>query len=466
MAMAKKKNIQQHDTPVNDSAKSAIPQETVGRSQSPKEGMGMLNIFWIGVLVLLGYFWAYNAMGKTDEDIPEAEVKERPAFEGSSWFSGMYQDKMEAYLKGDSKLGKELTAKKVQWEFDYYDKMTFEDYLKGNKGHFVGEGCIKTYLGKNYVGDSTVNEQLRKAKVLQDSLKAKNIDLILVYIPNKESFMPEIIPERYLKYKRTTNNYDAYVQRSKQLGLNHLDFVPVLQLIKQKYPYPLYPQYGTHMSYFAESQAVNVVINYIQRLKGVEMPHLQTGNITYPSEPKVRDGDALAKTGLKDVPPSEPLAYPEIVGYTGSPAARPVKVLGIGDSYYRLFQYMGAMQYAFGNGEYWYYYNTVNPARPDRKEVWELDLRSEIEKNEVVMIFYCGNNLTFFSNGFIEDAYQLYTDPKGYAARVANERPVKEQKKRIHADPELLEEVTANAKQRNISVDSAITLMALENLDR
>ncbi len=464
--MAKRKNIQQQNMPVDDNAKATMPREQKDTSAS-KSGMGILNIVWIGVLVMLGYFFAYNSIGEKEE-IPNApEPKERPEFEGSSWFNGRYQDKLEAYLKGDSKLGKELTAKKVQWEFDVYDKMTFEDYLKGNKGHFVGEGCIKTYLGKNYLGDSTINEQLRKAKVLQDSLKARNIDLILVYIPNKESFMPEIIPAEYLKYKRTTNNYDAYIKRSQELGIDHMDFYPVLKAMKQKFPYyPLFPQYGTHMSYFAESQAVNVVINYIERLKGVEMLHLQTGNITYPSEPKVRDGDALGKTGLKDVPPSEPLAYPEIVGYTGSPAARPVKVLGIGDSYYRLFQYMGAMQYAFNNGEYWYYNNTVNPARPDRKEVWELDLRSEIEKNEVVLLLYCGNNLPNFGNGFIEDAYLLYTDPKAYNAKVAQERPVKEQKKIIHGDPELLEEVTVNAKERNISLDSAITLMALENLGR
>lgn len=449
-----KKNIKQ-DKPV---------QETL---VTQKSSMGTLGIVWIAVLLALGYLCIYNAMDNTDEDETAAAAqKERPEFEASSWFSGMYQEKLEAYLKGESRLGKELTAKKVQWDYDHYDKMNFEDYIKGNKNHFVGKGCIDTYLGKNYVGDSTVNEQLRRAKVIQDSLKRKNIDLVLVYIPNKEFFMPELIPSEYLKYKRTTNNYDAYVKKSKELGINHIDFYPVLQELQKKFTYPLYPQYGTHLSYFSESQAVNVIIRYIERLKGIEMPHLQTGNISYPSEPKVRDGDALAKTGLKDVPPSEPLAYPEILGYGGSPNARPVKTLGIGDSYYRFFGYMGTMQYAFNNGEYWYYYNAVNPARPDGKEVWELDLKSEIEKNEVVIVLYSGINLRNFGNGFFEDAYMLYTDPNAYYAKVKRDYPVKEQKKRIHADPELLEEATLSAKALGISMDSAINLMAHENLGR
>jgi hypothetical protein len=171
----------------------------------------------------------------------------------------------------------------------------------------------------------------------------------------------------------------------------------------------------------------------------------------------------LAKTGLKDVPKSAPLAYPE-VGFSASPNARPVKVLGIGDSYYRFFTYLGVSHYSFADGEYWYYYNSIVPETKEKKEVWEVDLKSKLEENEVVIVMYNAGNLFRLGDGFFDDAYLLYTNPKSYYAKVQKERPIKEQKKIIHNSPELLEEVTLKAKTLNISVDSAISLKANELL--
>lgn len=361
-------------------------------SRKPQDGItppdpnASLKFLWIGIMILFGYLLLYNNLQNDDEEETAATPVESPEFTGLAWFNGTYQDKTEAYLKNDSRIGKELLPLKNQIDFDVFDKYNMEDYIKGKKDFLLGEGGIMIYLGKNYVGDSVVEARTRMLKVVSDSLKNKGIDLLMIFTPSKEYFDPSLMPDKYTRYKKQKNTYEAYVEQCNKLGITNMDMLPFLHQLKSKYPnYPIFPQYGTHPSYFTECFIADTVIKYIERLKGVEMPHIAWNEIDYPSEPKVRDADAIAKARLKTLPQSIPLAYPRI-GYTGTANARPVKVLGIGDSYYRSFAYLGVMQTAFGNSEYWYYYNSVVPETPEKKEVWEYDLKKKLEENQVIII--------------------------------------------------------------------------------
>lgn len=430
---------------------------------TPSDPNASLKFLWIGILVLFAYLMLYNSLKNDDEDA--ITTTEAPEFNVLAWFNGTYQDKTEAYLKNDSRIGKELLPLKNQIDFDVFDKYNMEDYIKGKRNYLLSEGSIFSYLGKNYLGDSVITERSRKLKVVSDTLRNKGINLVVLLAPTKEYFEHDLIPDKYNRFKKQKNNYEYYLQKFNEYGILHIDLLPFFAALKTKYPnYPIFPQFGTHPSYFTECMIADTAIKFIERIRGVEMPHIAWNEIEYPSEPKVRDADAIAKARLKDPPQSIPMAYPKI-GYTGTAYARPVKTLGIGDSYYRSFAYLGVMQTAFGNGDFWYYNNTVVPETPDKKEVWELDLKKEIEKNEVILIEYCSNNLNIFAGSFIEDAYELYTNPKAYYTRVQKEMPVKRNIKTIHQDTDLLDEAQADAKNKNITLDSAIKLKAIQMLN-
>ena len=64
---------------------------------------------------------------------------------------------------------------------------------------------------------------LQKAKLVQDSLKKKGIDLLLVYAPGKGSFCKEFIEDKY-NHNFQNTNLNLYISNSKRLGLNYLDF--------------------------------------------------------------------------------------------------------------------------------------------------------------------------------------------------------------------------------------------------
>ena len=440
------------------STASSVPSATPA---SPLEtGSGGLRIVWIALLALFAYLLLYGATATPkDKDDNEIEVPESPAFDLSAWFSGVYQDKVETHLKDNSAIGKELIPLKNQIDYEVFHKLNLNDYIMGKDNWLVATSNIDAYYGRDYMGDSAISERLRKVKVLQDTLQRKGIDILLIYVPNKEQVFPEHIPDAYHKYTRHKTNIETYAAKSQEYGLHYINFLPFFQQLKPISKYPLYPQYGSHWSYYSECLAADTVIKYIAHLKQMELPRITWDKVSYPENPKVRDGDAMARCGLLDPPIGFGMAYPQIQ-YTGSAMARPVKTLGIGDSYYRGFLYLGVMETVFDKGELWYYYNSVVPESKPLKEVWEYDLKSKIEEHKMIIILSNNASLPSMGSGFIEDAYELYTNPKAYAARVLRERPVRQHKKEIHNSPELLDEALKLSKDRGITLDSAITLKA------
>ena len=119
---------------------------------------------------------------------------------------------------------------------------------------------------------------------------------------------------------------------------------------------------------------------------------------------------------------------------------------------------MQILQNSFGNGQFWYYNNKVipSPKQGEKVEAWELDLKSEIESNQVIVLMYSDGNLPKFGNNFIQDAYELYTSPVTYYARINNFKQIQEFAKQIRETPILLKKATKFSQLNKISLDSAI----------
>ena len=95
-------------------------------------------------------------------------------------------------------------------------------------------------------------------------------------------------------------------------------------------------------------------------------------------------------------------------------------------------------------------------------DVWPLNLKEQLESNQVVMLFYSDGNLPAYANSFIDDAYDLYTNPKAYYARVEKNKAIKEFEKQIREKPVLLKKATQKSNDLQIPLDSAIKLDAMK----
>jgi hypothetical protein len=444
------------EAPVRERKKSA--------SDNPKKDQ-TLKITWMVVLSLFACFMGFTILPSANEEKRAGSAPDFfTALNFQSWFNGFAQECAETNLRTGTPIGKKFLSLKAELDFTLFKKVSLENYIIGKNDAFVSEDGIYVYLGRSFAGTEAIAEKLRKVKVIQDTLKRKGIDIVLCFAPTKEYFLAdEVIPDKYLTYqKQEKNDYSEYVRISRAQHLNYMDLNRIMQNFRMQYSYPLYPQYGTHWSYFAECLVADTVIKYLEMLTKRPFPHLVSNRLDYPEKPRGRDNDGSLNVYLNRE--SIPLAYPALDIYE-PPNTPHTKVLGVADSYYRGFGYLRVTEHCFNYGDYWYYYNSVNPGPYGKNEVWEYDLKKKIEENRVIIIMDCSANLRNFGHGFIEDAYELYTDPTSYYARVQREKPLKAKMKLVHEDQELLFEAQTIARQEDIPLDSAVVKKARQLLD-
>ena len=166
------------------------------------------------------------------------------------------------------------------------------------------------------------------------------------------------------------------------------------QTLKKTTPYPLFPQFGHHWSYYGECIAVDTIIGHIEKLHHCDMPDIVWNKIDVVDTARSRDADVLKSMNLSVNPKQHmKLAYPEVM-FENDTLKNRTRVLTISDSYWYGPVYMGVPQNCFAGGQFWYYYNKIipNPSTTEKVEVWQLDLKQNIESNQVVMLLYSDGN--------------------------------------------------------------------------
>ena len=379
------------------------------------------------------------------------------------WFSGEYQSLKDDYNNDHWAFKETFVRLNNQFYYKAFNQIRVNSFVLGKDNYVYSEGYIFSAFGDDYVGEQKIKSKLEKAKIIQDSLKKKGIDLLLVFAPGKGEYCIEQIEDKY-KHTPNTTNYQSYIANSKQLGLNVLDLKAYFQKLKPTTPYPLFPKFGHHWSFYGECLAVDTIIGYIEKLHQCDMPDIVWKKIDVVDTARSRDADVLKSMNLyKNPDQNMKLAYPEVM-FEQDSTKNKTRVLTISDSYWYGPVYMGVGQNCFAGGQFWYYYNKVIPSpTPGQKvEVWQLDLKQQIESNQVIMLLYSDGNLPNFANTFIEDAYELFTNPKAYYARVEKNKHIKEFEKQIREKPVLLKKATQKSNDLQIPLDSAIKLDAMK----
>jgi hypothetical protein len=382
---------------------------------------------------------------------------DKPKFGIKEWLSGEYQQLSDDYDNDHWSMKESMVRLNNQFYYKAFNQIRVNNFVIGKNDYVFSEGYIFSAFGDDLVKESKVQDLLGKAKVVQDSLKKKGIDLLLVYAPGKGMGCREFVEDKYI-HPYTKTNHDLFAANSKQLGLNYLDLYAYFEQLKDMSPYPLFPKFGHHWSYYGECLAVDTIVKHIRQLHHCAMPGISWQSVEVVDTARSRDADVLKSMNLYSNPEQGmKLAYPQILFDTDS-SQNPVKVLTVSDSYWYGPVYMGVGQNCFGGGQFWYYYNKVipSPIQGQKVEVWELDLKKEVESNGVIMVLYSDGNLSGFGNNFIPDLYEMYTSPKTFEQRYAKYKQMQALAKEIRESPVLLKKATQESKDRGISLDSAI----------
>jgi len=411
---------------------------------------------WYGFLIFLGVLFI-KQMGT---DNPKKKEKKTSYASMTNWLSGYFQENYEKDM-----LAKPFFVDMKKYrdtkEYALLGKVNLDDFFVGKENFIFGQRMTSSYYGDDFIGRAAVQEEVRKAAFVQNKLKEFGIEMLILFAPGKGTIYPEFLPDDVLKTEMKTTNSQVYIEECQKQNVNHIDFIKYFLSLKKSLQYPLFPQYGSHWSYFAECVAIDTTIKKLENLMNTNLPNLKFGDVKLMDTALVRDGDIFRKMSI-DIPKGNPLAYPQQIGYEQGPGVAPQKILAIGDSYFRGFFYLGAMQNAFDNSQQWYYYNSIIPESPDNPEIWELDLKAEILKTKAVLILCNENNLLNLGCGFIDDAYLLFSDPVKYDIEKRRKYVLNSHKKQIRNDREMLYRLTKESHQRGITLDSVITETAVK----
>jgi hypothetical protein len=334
----------------------------------------------------------------------------KPELSIEGWMSGDFQEKFNRYLEENIGFRNFLVRLINQIDFSLFRTTHAEGVLVGKNDQLFEYDYIRAFDGVDFIGEENIDRKIRKLKFIQEYLKkTKNIDLVLVFEPGKTTYYEEFIPGKYLKNLSGQNNYNVFVNKARDYHLRYLDFNAWFKKLRKTAKYPLYPQYGTHWSIYGMSVAADSLIRYIEEMRQINLPDIYVDSLIVKATPERPDYDIASTLNLMfRLPPKEQLAYP-VYRFEDNPEKQRPMVLAIADSYYWNMYNAGIPKNLFKNYAFWYFYGRAYPESYGKDTfVKDLNLKQEIEKQDIIFLMVTERFLHKLGWGFIEDAYALY----------------------------------------------------------
>jgi glutaredoxin-related protein len=398
-----------------------------------------------------------------DQPLKGAILPERDTvFTVKGWFAGSFQQQREKFLNEDFGFRNFFVRLNNQLAFELFNKASAKSVVVGKKNYLFEVNYIRAYNGSDFIGEDSILGQVKKLRLLQDTLSKLGKDLILILAPGKGSFYPEFLPGRSGGHQEKTN-YHCFRQYASELNLNLIDFNSYFFSMKNKSMYPLYPKFGIHWSYYGACIVADSIISYIEHLRGADLPGI------YWNETEIdfaKNGDFDVAEGLNllfNLKPDK-LAYPKVEFESKASSNQP-SALVISDSFYWILYNMG-FQKVFSKDHFWYYNRGIYPEYFSKPTfVDQLDIKKEILSHDVIILMAGEANLLNLGWGFIETANKLFM--KSNAGTMSYHeflQQVNDMRNFIKSDSAWLEQVRIKALKKSISLDSMLTLDAIWSL--
>ena len=344
-------------------------------------------------------------------------LSEKPAFSWHEWNTGDYQARFDIWLEEHIGFRNLLVRINNQVDFSIFGNVHADGVVKGKQNVCYEFDYIREYTGNDFVGESLIDQRIRKLKFLQQHLKNNfNTDLVLVFEPGKARFMPEFIPSHYLENQLSPTNYEVYQKLAKKYKLKFIDWNKwYVEDIKQAAQYPVYTKYGIHWSGYGMTFALDSMIGYIEKTRNIQLREMKIDSFIIENKTRTPDYDiGNALNLLFRLPEQQQFAYPEY-SFGPSKGKSFPNVLVVGDSYYwNIFNTKIANE-LFNNQAFWYFNNLVYPdTYCDTTRVADLNIKQQVEQQDVVFLMVTGRFLYKFDWRFVDNLYNLYAPRSKY----------------------------------------------------
>jgi hypothetical protein len=418
----------------------------------------ILKYLYAGLILILFLPWLQEHFEIVKEKkLKGAITKEiNPAWNLKVWFEADFQKKKEDYLHDEFGFRTWFIRFHNQLEYWMFKKVHANYVIEGKEQYFYEYNYIKTYFGRDFLGEERIGRVVSNLKKIQDALAAQNKTFVFVMAASKGQFYPEYFPDT-CKYSKATSNYEVYARQLKDAGLNFVDFNASFLDNKNSSPYKLYSKYGIHWTTYGAAIAADSILHYIENIRHIDMMEMKWDSIRLET---ARNDDRDIELGLNLLYPfkQETLAYP-VVYYEPEKGKVKPSVMVVADSYY--WSLFGVdIFHAFSKNQFWYYYYQIYEAgisgivTADDKI-----LRKALGEFDVVVLITTDANLYNAGWDFIDAANRVLQNNsnliEGYDDKIENLKAY------IPRDSGWIQSVRLKATQRGITVDSMITLDAV-----
>lgn len=335
-----------------------------------------------------------------------------PSFENlneKTWIEGAFQNEFASRAGDHLGFRQILYRIRNQCDLSCFGIVSTKGYIKGGKGYYFQEDYIREYTGEYFIGSDLIRKKLQKLRDVQDSLEAKGVHLLVVIEPGKASYYPELIPQRYLKYRQRETNYTLIAKLLADYQIHHLDLNKWFMQMKDSSVYPLFGPYGMHWSVYGEYLAADTLYRALEKQQGTPMPEIEITDIVKSDVLHETDYDIGIMLNLLWKLPRTSLFYPRAI-VKREKADESKKMLVIADSYYKTL--LTDLPWPlFVNSEYWWYNSKVYPFIDDFNDPVNVDktnLVNRYGRYGTILLMSSEINLHSVFWKFMDEAYSAF----------------------------------------------------------
>lgn len=329
-------------------------------------------------------------------------VKDPPdaTFNWDAWLTGEYQQQKLAYMSSAFGFRPDLVRLNNQLDYWAFSKIHVNRIFCGKKQHLFDSLVAEEYFGEDFLGDEVITTQFLKLKRIEDTMKKLGKTIVFTYGPSKAYYYPELLPPVLTpRHPRGVSNYRSMTRIGDSLKIHQIDFARWLGVISDTDKTSLIGRRGLHWTTYAALLAADSLIKYIERDRGITMPHIRITAVHHSDSTRDHDDDLSSWGNLIFPLKKEVEAYADYEYISNDSCTKP-KMVYIGDSYIRYWYHDGLMKNINSDWEYWFYFNEIwNPKTLSGEEklhyVKDYDWINAILKADCTVVMLTTFNLNF-----------------------------------------------------------------------
>ncbi len=332
------------------------------------------------------------------------------------WFDGAYQPGTNNYYNDHIGFRQDLVRLNAQIDYSLFQKLDYGATTLGSDNYLYFDDYIEAYYGRDFVGSAQLAERMLKLKRVQDTLGKLGKTVIMVYAPCKAWYYPEHIPASLAYPKGAGNNYLTSKHAGDSLGVNQIDFNAWFLSMKETTKDLLFSRQGIHWTNYGAMLAGDSLVRYIERVRGISMPHPRWQKINKTTQAILPDNDMADILNLIFPITVDTLSYPEVYYLPEDSGKTRPKCIYIGDSYVINLLRTELVQHINSEWQFWFYYkhvlNDTNYLADHYLKVADQNLKNEVTKADCIILLQTPKNTNQTGYGFIEDLYAVFYPDK------------------------------------------------------